>query len=337
MKSKSKVYFKETVQQKIWRRIKKRMRAIKEYRANNREFGRKTANLLLKRSWGFVPAEEYISAMSDYMASELKPVIAQYKKGNYLPCVRNTPLGKYPFWVCWLQGEEKMPLICKCCLENIRKTCPKDAELIFLTYDNYLSYIDIPEDIVKKHKEGIISAVNYTDIIRYGLLATYGGMWADAGIYFTGDALKKGISLDFLTPAFLNEKVEDASRGKWVGGCWFSRPGRSNILFNFAYDSLIYYWRKHDRAVEYLAADYVLWAAYTELAEAKKIIDDNPLNNQEFRLLNNSLYEAYSEDLFNRIVCNNDIHIINRHPNYPVKDVDGNKTIYGYLLELMST
>lgn len=329
--SNSKVYIQENLTEKAVRHLKTGWQGISEFSENRIEFGKETAAMLLKRRCDFVSVNAYIDFMSKYMLEELKDMVERYKKNSYTSKIKeDEKMLKYPIWMCWLQGENQMPEICKRCVERIRHMAPQDAEVIFLTYDNYLTYLDIPEDIVRKHKEGKIGATNYTDIIRYGLLSKYGGAWIDSAVYFTGDILEKAITYEIYSPKFGNERIEDASRGKWIGGVWFSRNG--NILFDFTYHSLIYFWRKHNKAVDYLMADYILWIAYTEIEEARRLIDCIPINNENFRLLNNHLYETYNEQLFREITKNNQIHIINRHPIYPPHGEDGKETFYGHLI-----
>lgn len=328
--SKSRVYIKESLIQKIVRHLIICKEAVFEFYSNKVEFGKETATMILKRKLNLISAESYIDFMSKFITEELKTITAQYKNHTYISHSKEKKNDKYPIWICWLQGEEYMPEICRICVDRMRKKLPYNAEIIFLTYENYLNYIDIPKDIVKKHEEGKISPTNYTDIIRYGLLATYGGAWVDSAILFTGDILDRAITYEIFTPKFNNEKIEDASRGKWVGGCWFSQNG--NILFDFAYDSLVFFWRKHDKAVEYLAADYILWTGYTELKEAKELIDSIPFNNENIRLLNNCLYDTYDKQLYYEMLRDNQIHIINRHQNYPIYDKNGKETFYGHLI-----
>lgn len=329
--SKSKVYVKETLGKKIIRHCNSVKEGIREFTKNKNEFGEAVAKMILRRKCNMVSAEEYINFMSKYMLKELDSVVTQYKYSTPPKKMCVGGVRKYPVWLCWLQGEDYMPEICKKCVDNIKQKLPHKAEVIFLTYENYLSYIEIPEDIVKKHKEGKISPTNYTDIIRYGLLAKYGGAWIDSSIYFTGDILDKVLAYEIYSPKFENERLEDASRGKWVGGCWFSQQG--NILFEFTYDALLYFWRKHNKAIDYLAADYILWTGYTELEEARKLIDGIPIDNENIRLLNNYLYEAYDQQIFQDILKKNQIHILNRHPDYPFYDEDGKETFYGHLVK----
>lgn len=325
-----KVYIKEKFVHKVIRHLKNDFNALFEFSQNKNEFGSETAKVILKRKFNCIDTEKYINYMSKYMDDELKSITKKYIDGDYVSYKNNDRFNKYPIWICWLQGEENIPEPCKTCVDNIRKKLPEDAELIFITYENYLSYVDIPQDIVEKHNKGFISPTNYTDIIRHGLLSKYGGAWIDSGIFLTGDIFDKAITYDIFTPKFKTDKLEDASRGKWVNGIWFSNEG--NIIFNYVYDSLIYFWRNHNRAVEYLAADYILWTAYTNLNDAKKLIDSIPYNNQNIRLLNNHLYDVYDSNLYEEIVTINQIHVINRHQEYPTVDENNAETFYGCLI-----
>ena len=328
--SKSKVYIRESITEKIQRHAKIIIESILEYPDNCAEFGKEAANIILKRKCTLVSTEKYVDFIADYLANELQAVLNKYRNHTITSHQKPWITGKYPIWVCWLQGEANMPEICRICVDRIRKNAPPNAEVVFITYDNYLSYLEIPKEIVKKHEEGKICPTNYTDLIRYGLLATYGGAWIDSGVFFTGDILEKAVEYEIFTPKFHSNMHEDASRGKWIGGCWFSKKG--NILFDFTYDSLIYFWQHHNKAIDYLAADYVLWIAYSELEEARQLVDSIPYNNENFRLLNNHLHLAYDRGLYQNIISDCQIHIINRHPNYPEYDADGRPTFYDQLI-----
>ena len=59
--------------------------------------------------------------------------------------------------------------------------------VILITIDNYQSYIDIDQEILRKFNEGILFPAILADLIRLKLLAVYGGVWIDATIYLTED------------------------------------------------------------------------------------------------------------------------------------------------------
>lgn len=322
--------------EKIVRHLKELLHAIPNIPRDISEFGLAVAVMRYRRAIGIVTVKKYIEFMSSCFGDILKPVTDKYK--NSMPVTKlekKIDFGnRIPVWVCWFQGKEKMPPICKACVNSIRKSLPLETEFVFLTYENYISYLDIPEEIIEKHTAGIINASNYSDIVRYGLLATYGGIWLDAAIYISPNTIKDALEHEYLTPRFYREghKLEDASRGRWIGGSWFSK--QENLLFQYVYDALIFFWRKYNRALEYLACDYIIWNAYTNISYIKEILDEVPINNEKIRLLNENLEKPYDKILFESIIKETGVHLIDRHKKYLEKTETGDCTIYGYLLNL---
>lgn len=78
-------------------------------------------------------------------------------------------------WTMWLQDE--IPELIQVGLESIKKIYPN---AILITEKNIFDYVNIPEYIYKKYKEGIIEPPHFSDYIRMYLLDKYGGTWIDA-------------------------------------------------------------------------------------------------------------------------------------------------------------
>ena len=63
----------------------------------------------------------------------------------------------------------------------MKKKIPCDyAQLHLITYENYSDYVELPDYVVEKHKNGTISRAHFSDVLRFSLLKTYGGMWIDS-------------------------------------------------------------------------------------------------------------------------------------------------------------
>ncbi len=88
-------------------------------------------------------------------------------------------MNPYPnkIWTCWFQGVDNAPEIILKCLNSIKKYHKEDV--IILTDDNIPTYLDIPDYITRKRKNGIISNTHYSDIVRYMIIEKYGGVWLD--------------------------------------------------------------------------------------------------------------------------------------------------------------
>ena len=52
----------------------------------------------------------------------------------------------------WLQGEAHAPKLVKACFKSVRKYCKQ--ELVILDADTIFDYIDLPDEIVKKYRDG---------------------------------------------------------------------------------------------------------------------------------------------------------------------------------------
>ena len=82
-----------------------------------------------------------------------KEIISKYKNQTCDSCENIDATS--PIWVCWWQGKENMPDIVKACYNSIQKhAC--NHPVILITEENFRNYIDMPEYIINKQKEGYI-------------------------------------------------------------------------------------------------------------------------------------------------------------------------------------
>ncbi|MCL2246255.1 MAG: capsular polysaccharide synthesis protein [Lentimicrobiaceae bacterium] len=93
----------------------------------------------------------------------------------------------YPnkIWTLWLQGFDNAPEVVQKCIMVLQKQYGDDV--IVLTNENITHFLDIPDFIVEKNKEGIITNTHYSDIIRFFLIEKYGGLWLDSTIFLLGN------------------------------------------------------------------------------------------------------------------------------------------------------
>lgn len=91
-------------------------------------------------------------------------------------------------WFCWFQGIENAPLIVKACYRSIVKNF-SNKKVIVITSTNYTQYVNIPDFILNKYKDGYINKTTFSDILRLELLIKYGGLWIDATVFCTGNKL----------------------------------------------------------------------------------------------------------------------------------------------------
>lgn len=123
------------------------------------------------------------------IASRLKPLVeACDSYTNPLKTNdKNLKFGKPVLWQYWAQGfdDENMPGVLKICLSSVDKYAP-EFQIIRLSDSNISDYIVLPEWIIRKKQSGIISPTHFSDILRFALLSTYGGLWLDCAVLLTG-------------------------------------------------------------------------------------------------------------------------------------------------------
>ncbi len=116
-------------------------------------------------------------------------VVTNYFK-RYLKTVKGVPEVKVikndkndKIWTIWLQGEENAPALVKACFRSVRKHCSQ--ELVVLDEKTIFDYIELPDEIVQKYKDGKIAHAHFADICRVELLYRHGGYWLDATGFVT--------------------------------------------------------------------------------------------------------------------------------------------------------
>jgi len=244
---------------------------------------------------------------------------------------------KIPVWVCWWQGYDNMPENAKICFNRIKEILREPFEIVLVTSENYQQYMSFPDYIIKKHREGEISYTHLADVLRWGLMARYGGVWIDACMYLSDvayDNFKHYLNYGYFTQHF--EKPSDCPhepcRGKWSNGIFMGKHSPEVRIFQFVYDSLLYYWEKHHFSFHYVFLDYILWTAYCELPDVKKLIDSVGVNNTDFiygfaRIAN----QSFDPMIWQRLMKNGDLYRLSYKDQFAEADTAGNKTFYGHL------
>lgn len=158
-------------------------------------------------------------------------IVAEEKQSNYV-------------FSCWLQGEENAPDIVKKCFSSMRKNL-KGKKIVIITNENLSEYADLPEYIISKWKNGIITNTHFSDILRANLLAKYGGLWIDATALVTGD-LSKFEKGDLFV--FSNEhRHEDV----FVAESWFIYAKANQPIIVNTLNLLYEYWKKNNKLAHY--------------------------------------------------------------------------------------
>ena len=155
----------------------------------------------------------------------------------------------------WLQGEEQAPPLVKACLASIRRHA--GAEVVVLDERTLADWIDLPDPILRKWKEGKMKPAHFADICRLELLYRHGGVWMDGTDYLDAPLPEWLWEADFFV-----YQGGDRLRGAYCGiqNC-FIRAAKGSYLLKVWREAVLAYWEKEDSAVDYFVHQMLFGAA----------------------------------------------------------------------------
>ena len=300
---------------------------------------------ILKKNFGLQYTISYINAYI-YMRIFKKKTVLYRVIENYLErefadlienCRTKTDIGTitddYKIWVCWLQGEDKMPEVVKLCYKNLCNKL-KDKTIVLITFDNLKDYLEIPDYIYNKYESGKMLPAHFADIIRCGLLVKYGGMWIDSTIFVT-DSIKQ--HLDIFDSKFYTHKLNGMSNEKYYSAYRWSTfligtKYKNNDVMSLMYEFLLKYWGKYNLAINYLVWDHIIGILYKNNSVVKKCIDDNEENNLDLWYFENKLNSKSDVKEINKINNENYFFKLSYKENINFEDTNTN---FAYLKRLV--
>lgn len=278
----------------------------------------------------------YIRAVESYVDEYMKEFNDEFNKHLVREelCDENN-IKKIPIWCCWWQGEETMPELVKMCQARLKQVIPEEkAELHLITLNNYKSYVDIPEYIIKKFDDGIITMTTMSDVLRFHLLERYGGYWLDATVFFTGNIPEEYFSGEFYCQRMskdFSRNQREACKGNW---CGFSMAGpKGCVVFGYMKDAFARWWKSYDTIIDYVLIDYLLMSGYKHIPAIAEIINQVPDNNEDIFEMYQVLNQPYTEELYRKVTKKNVMHKLTYKMDLQKATGDGRLTLYGYLLQ----
>lgn len=286
---------------------------------------------------GLIPpgkSQRYIHTIEESVDAFLAPLVAEYRDLPETPKMASAA-GRTPIWCCWWQGEEQMPELVKMCHTRLKQVIPPDkGELHLITLDNYRDFVELPEHIIDKFQQNIITMTTMSDVLRFALLRKYGGYWLDATVFFTGEIPEEYFSGRFYCQRMVSNTEaakREACRCNW---CGFSMAGpKGSIIFRFMYDAFSRWWAHYDTIIDYVLIDYLLWTGFKNIPAIHDTIDAVPDNNEDIFEMYQVLNQPYSEELYARLTKRNVMHKLTYKMDLQKVTASGEQTLYGHLLE----
>ena len=264
----------------------------------------------------------------DYLTQTLSPILARYTGAKN----SSTPITDAPIWVCWWTGEESAPPLVKQCIRSIR-CCSGTHPVNLITQDTYQNFLQIPEHILKKVRDKSICLANFSDYLRFSLLADYGGLWLDATIFCQNTLPEEYFSRPVFTCKGVVGNGHYVSNYRWTSFCFGGHQGQ--LLFRWMQDAFDAYWRHHTTAIDYLLVDYLIAVAYESVPAIREALDAVPENNPHRDELQAAMNAALPAAQFDAIVQPNTwLYKLSWREHYSETTADGIPSVYGHFLQL---
>jgi hypothetical protein len=264
--------------------------------------------------------------IKQYLAYEYNSIVSKYENVQYDRNEANNNVS--PIWICWWDGEDAMPEIVKTCFKSVcYNSGNRPVKLI--TKNNYHEFISIPDYIIEKVTNKIISLTHFSDILRMCLLHDYGGLWLDATVYVTSKINSSVFDFDVFTVR--NDTTYFYKpEYKWV--TFIIGGQKRHPLFAIIRDMLLEYWKRNVELIDYLLFDYYITIAYDRIPVIRNALNRIPYsNNQVCTLVQYFLGKAFNSGVYEQICSDTDFHKLTWKENFPLT-VGGEKTFYEYIL-----
>ena len=208
-------------------------------------------------------------------------------------------------WICWFQGINNAPKLVQKCFESVKENLTS-KEIILITEANMSEYVQFPQYIIDKWKNGIIKNAHMSDLLRLELLIRYGGLWLDATVLCTSPE-KYIPDYFFKSDLFFFQSLKPGRDGKATyPSNWLISARTNNRLLMATRDLLYVYWKNNNDLDDYfIFHEFLSIVMDKNEDEWKKII---PRDNATPHILLLRLFDVYSEETWQAIESQTPFH-----------------------------
>lgn len=239
--------------------------------------------------------------------------------------------GKIPVWICWWQGEQKMPELIRFCFASVKKNLPdKKVVLRLITLENCMDYVTFTKTIIRKFNEGKISYSQLSDILRAELLFRYGGMWINASYYAAAPIPPQIFEQPIFTLKHENTALHTAiAQGRWSRDLWYT--AKDNKLFQFVMECLWYYWEMEDALLEPDFIDYIIDVAMENFPKVRAELTECSFYSKNIFQLHNMMNLKYTKEREEQIQKESVFYKLNWQAKYRKENLINEQTMYGHI------
>ncbi len=222
-------------------------------------------------------------------------------------------------WVSWLQGYDEAPIVIQKCIDSIKKYS-KGQNFCFITMQNYQEYVEIPDYLLRKLENGMITFTFFSDILRLLLLDRYGGLWVDATVFCMGDF--KGL---YHNSDFFTFRITDKNDGR-VAASWFIYSVKGHLFIKETLSLLLRYCMESEKMEHYYIIHYffrMVTECYREVWEQY-----NTVEVADCYWLGKKINELYSIEKWKDIADKMPVQKLNRRNKI---NTEKENTFYSYI------
>ena len=206
-------------------------------------------------------------------------------------------------WICWMQGMDNAPILVQRCFESIMRNVP-DKKIQLLDENNIFQFIDMPDFIIDKWKNGIIGPAHFADLVRLEILKKYGGYWIDATVLCTNGTLFNYLDNEslFMYSFYyfgFNPEIMELNN-------WFIYTTTYNNILCLTQALLYEYWLTYNRTVNYFVFQILMTIAIEYYEDELKAM---PIISQvDSHILATYIYDEFDENKYELLKLSTGIH-----------------------------
>lgn len=157
-----------------------------------------------------------------------------------------------PIWIYWSSGIDNAPEIVKACYFSVRERY--GDRVILLSDDNITEYVKLPRIIEEKREKGLLTLAHYSDLLRFAILAHFGGLWLDSTVYLSNLIPEKIFNSDF----FVLQNSLGLITNPVLYPVWFIRAKKGNDYIRKIRNIAFAYYSNERHVIEYLASNIIV-------------------------------------------------------------------------------
>ena len=172
---------------------------------------------------------------------------------------------------------------------------------------------------------------NFSDYLRFSLLARYGGLWLDATIFCSQKLPEEFFRMPVFTCRGRTGSGQYFSDYQWTAFCFGGHQG--NVMFRFLQAAFDAYWKRHPVSIDYLLVDYLIKLVQNQNEKVGALMGAVPENNLCRDDLQAAMNAALPATEISKIIQQDTVlYKLSWREKYETLTPNGEESVYGVFL-----